>query len=350
MDGNPCHNHTCNTSTSVCDNSAIPDGPVPGYTPPVMNCQTEACMSGNAVIVPDDTNVPVSPTKCVINTCMNGKVLMSDANAGTSCGNNQVCDGNGHCGCMMTSDCGTPPTCKSFACTNHMCNVTNDPPETTCNAMGGHVCDGNGNCVQCASNGDCTNGTCQNGTCVLAANGHTCTNSNQCQSGHCVTGVCCGQCGGTCRACTMALTGQPDGTCADVMAGTPAPNGQCTAMACGNTGNCAAGHTCEQAAQGSDCGNGPFCNGTVLHGQQTCNGGTCGGGGTMDCAPYKCVTTGCPMSCTSSTQCSTGNVCLPGNPQTCGAPLMSGAPCTDNTQCTSMMCVMSDAGTGKVCL
>jgi hypothetical protein len=93
--------------------------------------------------------------------------------------------------------------------------------------------------------------------------GIACTCGCQCASGHCVNGHCCNNaCASTCQACAMALTGQPDGTCANMFAGSPAPSGECPiGAACGNTGNCGPGGVCEVAHSGTVC-TGGTCNGT----------------------------------------------------------------------------------------
>jgi hypothetical protein len=343
-DGNVCHNHTCNTTTGMCDNSAIPDGPVPGFMDMVKDCKTQKCVGGTQMTVPDNADVPPSGNPCVTNSCGNGMVLMSDVNAGMSCGpNNQVCDGQGNCvGCTMSNPCADPGACKSVACTMNKCVVSNDPAETPCTA-GGTVCDGNGNCVGCVSATDCTSGNCQNGMCGLAINGHTCTMSSQCQSGHCRDGFCCnGGCTNTCMACSNALTGQMNGQCNPIQSGKQAPNGQCAQATCGNDGNCDGNGGCEQVPAGTMCAM-AACVGNSFHPPEVCTGGMCPTGTAMPCAPYVCTTSGCPNTCTMKSQCSSGNTCLPGG--TCGPPLANGSPCTDPSQCTNPWCY----GTPKVC-
>jgi formylglycine-generating enzyme len=86
------------------------------------------------------------------------------------------------------------------------------------------------------------------------ATGSACTGDTQCDDGHCVNQVCCASaCTGNCQACSTALTGEANGTCASILAGTPAPAGQCPEVPCGLTGNCGAGGVCEQTADGTGC-------------------------------------------------------------------------------------------------
>jgi hypothetical protein len=340
-DGNPCHAHVCTTATGKCDNGAIPDGPVPGYVDMVKDCKTQKCVGGMEQTVPDGADAPSSGNPCATDSCMNGMVLMTNASAGTACGNMQVCDGQGHCGCTKTSDCADPGMCKSVSCTSMKCIVTNDAPETPC-PMSGKVCDGQGNCVGCVTNGDCSSGNCQGGTCGLADNGHPCTAGNQCQSGHCVQGVCCDAvCDGTCMACSGALTGQPDGACAAVQAGTQAPAGQCSPTPpCGNDGTCDGMGGCAQLPSGTACG--PECTNDMLTPPGSCDGmGSCSGTpapcpGNFTCAsPTDCATS-CPSNdAAGDALCTMGYWC-DGN--ACQSPLPSGASCDRDVQCMNGAC------------
>lgn len=350
-DKNPCTTDTCNMTTGTCAHANVADGPVPGYTPPTKNCETENCSSGMVVTVADDTNVPTSPTPCEIDSCSMMNVVMTAADAGVTCGTNQVCDGKGNCvGCTQDSDCPSPGPCKSVTCkvSNHTCVVANAAAESMCSgAAGAKVCDSNGNCVACVANTDCTIGTCQAGACVLAANGAPCTTSGDCTNGHCVQGICCSSaCTSTCMACTAALTGGTDGTCGIVSKGMPpAVATQCAAAPpCGNTGKCNGSGACEQEPATTACGG-------------TCDGGTevpaglCSGTGTcvsasMTCGAYVCnaAGSGCLSTCTmgGNADCATGYYCDPGT-NTC-LPGIPGAPCVTGAQCTSTVCLTGDGG------
>jgi hypothetical protein len=106
-------------------------------------------------------------------------------------------------------------------------------------------------CVACAQDADCTadhycaaNGSsckpqvAQGDSCNSGA-GKDCkvAGCDVCASGHCVDGVCCEQaCGDACQACSLALTGAPDGTCAPVPADQD-PRGRCEQGA-GYPGSC----------------------------------------------------------------------------------------------------------------
>lgn len=71
------------------------------------------------------------------------------------------------------------------------------------------------------------------------ANGTACVADEQCLSGQCVDGFCCElPCGGLCVACAGLFTGEQDGACEPITAGTD-PNGECQgALACDGAGSC----------------------------------------------------------------------------------------------------------------
>ena len=391
---NPCATVACTGGT--CTSTSVADGTTPaGYVDMVKDCKTQSCMGGTEVTVADDTDVPPPANNCETTSCSMMMVVTANVAQGMSCGgNNQICDGNGNCvGCNMASDCNMPGTCKTVACTNHACVVSNDASGTACTSGGGgKFCDNGGNCVpcvkdsnctganpsdicinnQCASScndgmkdgtetgtdcggacptkcpnnqgcntgNDCASGYCNNGTCNPAPNGHACNQTSQCVSGNtCVSNVCCDSaCNtGTCQACLGALTGGADGHCTSITAGMPAPSGQCTAATCGNTGKCAAGGTCATVSTGSNCGNGPGCTGNVYHPQQTCTAPLTCGGATQDCLTYKCSNAnGCPATCSTNAQCSTGNYCNGSN--ACVALIPDGSACTASAQCLNGFC------------
>lgn len=64
-------------------------------------------------------------------------------------------------------------------------------------------------------------------TTTLLGLGQSCFSNAQCASSFCVDGVCCdSSCGGSCQACVTAKTGGPNGTCANIPAGTD-PDNEC---------------------------------------------------------------------------------------------------------------------------
>jgi hypothetical protein len=243
--------------------------------------------------------------------------------------------------------------CTSVACVMGSCKVNDLSQGTPCTGGGGaKVCDGAGNCVQCAVNSDCASGNCQNNMCGAATLGHPCGANSDCQSGHCTDGVCCDQsCKGTCQACIQSLTGNQDGTCDNVAAGkAPTVAGQCTPSACGNNGKCDGNGGCEQVPTGTVCAP-AACTNNVFSSQETCSNQMCPAPMMQDCMPYKCNgATGCPTSCAMDSQCSNGHYCMnPGAPGTCVAQLADGMACMgandQSNQCLSGWCY----GTPTVC-
>jgi hypothetical protein len=99
--------------------------------------------------------------------------------------------------------------------------------------------------------------TCSGGTCVDApkANGAACQVNADCSSGSCADGVCCNTvCISGCQACSAALTGNADGICAPVLAGTD-PKNSCGSLVCdGSAASCLA-----SCGTSSDCKSGYYC-------------------------------------------------------------------------------------------
>jgi hypothetical protein len=182
--------------------------------------------------------------------------------------------------------------------------------------------------------------------------GTACTTGAACASGQCVSGVCCSSaCSGTCQACLMTLTGEPDGMCTSILAKTPAPMGQCTAAPpCGNTGNCAAGGLCEQASSTTSCGP-ATCTGSTLTPEGLCNGtGSCVAGVGAPCPnDFACGAGACKTACSASTDCASGYYCpSPGPSGTCAPQLANGTACTGlgmASECAGGWCY----GTPTVC-
>ncbi len=125
--------------------------------------------------------------------------------------------------------------------------------------------------------------TCEGGAAFLYTldNGQPCTKTSACASGFCVDGVCCDTaCTGQCQACDVA---GDVGTCSAVNSGPS--HGARPSCTCDN-GQCS-NHQCSDP-----------------HTSQSTDGGT------EDCTPYVCATTGfCSTSCASVTDCVSPNVC-----------------------------------------
>jgi hypothetical protein len=138
---------------------------------------------------------------------------------------------------------------------------------------------------KCAGSKDCAGGmVCDvaSGTCRPPGkpNGQACAAGTECSSGNCADKVCCDlACTGVCRACLMAQTGKPDGTCANVVAGSK--DTRCTPQdpsTCGRDGACDGSGQCRNFANGTRCGSGCCRDGAGLEARVCafeCNNGTC---------------------------------------------------------------------------
>jgi hypothetical protein len=149
------------------------------------------------------------------------------------CGGQGVCNGQGACAQPQNSNCAGDMECVSGQCEdNKCCNVDCPGPCRRCDQGGssgtcvnvgvgqlpsgcngaGQACDGNGNCAK--------------------SNGTSCSSNAECASGNCVDSVCCDTtCVGTCRACVMSKTGQPNGQC-KFIPDKQDPDNECQGGAC----------------------------------------------------------------------------------------------------------------------
>jgi hypothetical protein len=108
-------------------------------------------------------------------------------------------------------------------------------------------------------------------------NGTGCTRPTDCESGYCVDKVCCENgCTGPCMACSNAKTGQEDGTCRPIAAGTD-PDNECQTPledVC-NAGTCQCNNGVKDGAELKvDCGGacGPCAGKWVCDGSPVCDG------------------------------------------------------------------------------
>jgi MYXO-CTERM domain-containing protein len=175
---------------------------------------------------------------------------------------------------------------------------------------------------------------------VFTHKGQKCASNDECATGACVEGVCCDQaCDGPCVACTNALTGKDDGTCAPT-AENSNPHDRCQ-------------------DKKFDCGTQPICDGqgackSYVGGGEGCKPDDCSGGylatyscqaaGASGCQPTSllcpgnlaCLGQQCRTgSCNSAAECATGFACVG---QACVGATPNGQPCQNKTQCASGLC------------
>ncbi len=151
-----------------------------------------------------------------------------------------------------------------------------------------------------------------------------CLTDELCYAGPCVGGLadgrCCDRaCDRPCESCFQDDTGEPDGTCAPVVAGKMPPvkpNGPSdpcpreSESTCGMTGLCDGAGECEFYGAEIQCAD-AVCSLGMYTPAATCDGaGQCGMGDEVDCAPYSgCTLDGCIDSCTSDEDCVSGYEC-----------------------------------------
>lgn len=220
------------------------------------DCASVQCDgAGSSGPVQDDNDVPVDGKACTSDKCSGGAPSNPPVGPGGPCDQNggTLCDGKGACvQCLTAATCpGLDGECQSRTCNGGVCGVAyqpkgtplkgqvpgdcasvkcdgagssgsvqddsdvpidgnectqdlcsngapSNPPsavEAACSQNNGHVCDGKGACVECASNADCASQVCAKGVCAAA----TCNDGLQ--NGE-ETAI---DCGGSCAPCPTVL-------------------------------------------------------------------------------------------------------------------------------------------------
>jgi len=282
-----------------------------------------------------------------------------------TCTTNTTCDGGGNCRLKDGQTCGSGTVCASGFCVDGVCCGTvclgtcfacslalNGTADGTCFAYKVYGTDTNATTPCSGSSGGCggTNCECAASSTCKKGQGDGCGVASECANNLCVDSFCCsGACSGTCMACSNALTGSPNGSCAnynkvqtDTNATLPCMTGS---GGCGTT-NCtctASGATCKRA-QGEACGtDGALCaSGNCVDGVccgvsacgtcQTCNGTTPGACTALNDAVD-------PDTCNGTNYCCQG-ACVAG---TWNAGCGSGV-CTGTMHCSAASAACSTLG------
>jgi len=253
---------------------------------------------------------------------------------GTGTGTGMPVGGGGSGGCQSPSECpGLDATCRFRTCEAGACGFANAEPLVSCNEDGGTVCDGDGGCVECIGDEQCSDGDsclqnicvpphctdemvnegetdvdCGGGACPPCANNQTCETPEDCKSKFCDVDTC-KPCMGTADCALVVDTYCDDGVCTpqktlnDVCGGADqclsnyCVDGVCCDGACdGTCETCAGGNgQCKPVASGADpdgeCSdqgaascqaNGTGCNGDAVNpgcnlypNGTVCDGSTC---------------------------------------------------------------------------
>jgi Carbohydrate binding domain len=323
-------NGTACTSASVCASGYCVDG---------VCCDTACTGICNACVhattgAADGVCSPITAGTDPDNDC--------PQEAPSTCRHDGMCDGNGACrNWAVGITCATESCAAGTYTPARICNGAGTCLDVTTSTCGVYSCGATTCKTSCASNGDCISGYyCAGTTCTpLLTQGTACTSAGQCATGNCVDGVCCeSACAGACDACSNDRTGQANGLCKPVTAGTD-PDNECaqdTASSCGLDGMCNGAGACRKWAAGTICV-GQSCLGSTYTPARTCDGaGTCGTVTTASCGAYACGVSSCKTSCAFNTDCIANSycanaVCLPLKNQ--------GAPCASNGECNTGSCV-----------
>lgn len=153
--GYPCLRPTCNTGNGSCGTA---------FLDPHAPCSGGVCDGAGRCI------------ECVDHSdCTGAKKFCS----------------SGQCvGCLTAANCSQPENaCKQAECVNQSCVSSNKDDTATCNAGGGKVCDGAGNCVPCNVHGDCNGGFCMGHQCQQCRSAADCRGT-MCAPATCVNGSC----------------------------------------------------------------------------------------------------------------------------------------------------------------
>jgi stigma-specific protein Stig1 len=224
------------------------------------DCHVQVCDgAGNVADVIDDSDVPGDDNPCTDDVCVAGVPANPPVAAETSCGPDQVCDGQGGCvGCVTSGNCPAPtnPECAAAVCVASSCGFAYQAAGTPVAAQSAgdclqSVCDGAGGVVAAADDSDvpvdgveCTLDLCDGG---VPSNppvgaGASCGNGMYCDgAGSCLECLVAEHCPApqnlecAAAACTAGACGfafQPEGT--DVAAQAP---GDCRALECDGSGN-----------------------------------------------------------------------------------------------------------------
>jgi len=361
-----CCNTSCTTGCRACDLpgklgtcSTVPAG----TTDPPLCSGTNTCDAiGNCSKANGQTCAQASECGsgfCVDNVCCgsacNGacqacSAATKGAGADGVCGSAQIgTDPHNDCAPQPASSCGTTGLCDgSGACSKYpsaticaaaSCNGTILNKDDFCNgsgvcvdsgpmSCGNYLCTGSACLTSCSSDAQCgSSAYCMMSNCVpKIVNGTACASGAVCGSGNCIDNFCCDTaCGGTCKACSAALSVGANGTCSNVKTNTD-PDGNCTAAVCADA--------------------------TTLTKAQVCNASAvCASPSpaTTACSPFLCSGAACTATCAVDSDCASTAYCVG---TTCTAKKAQGLACTASNQCGTGNCIDNfccDTACGGTC-
>jgi hypothetical protein len=249
-DDQPCTGDVCVNGS--CINANLTD--VPAAMNEVGDCMKNVCSDGVVTEFIDNDDEP-QDTECGIFECLEGVLVPSNADTGMTCAIGGVCDGEGTCvECIGEADCtGLEPDddCKTRVCVNNMC---------------AHEFATNGTTVALQLPGDCQLAVCDGAGNELSQPDDLDIpdDLNPCTFGSCSGGV-------------SMQNSQPGST------------------ACGMGLQCNGAGTCVGCTAPGDCGSGGLCFDWQCNGSSECqqanlmNGMVVGTAGLNDCQQDECL-------------------------------------------------------------
>jgi hypothetical protein len=382
-----CGTFTCNPATGVCDPAAANEGGNCDDSNPctlATTCAAGLCGGGTAKDC-DDEN------PCTADSCneADGLCVNTALGSGADCDDLDPCTEGDKCGDLGCV--GFPKDCEDGNdCTTGLCDTgtgecgqipsvnadCDDASECTMN----DVCDSEGACVgtpfvNCADDNDCTVDSCNplDGQCLhdAAEEGTTCTYPNKTNPSSCVSAATC-DAAKTCVAKTLVCDCEATADCLAKEDGN-ACNGTlvcdkgsfpytckvdpATVKTCATTNDTdCKKNTCNpvdgSCALASVADTTPCDDNSACTLNETCTGGTCGGGTTLTCKDSKDCTndtcnpaTGCEFPAKEvNTACEDGNACTVGDKCGLGAVCNPGTTsnCDDTNPCTTDACTFTD--------
>jgi hypothetical protein len=304
------------------------------------------------------TDCPATGTACATPVCDQGVCSTTKAQSGAACtdNNGKVCDGNGACvECVADGDCTGGKVCdSSHACVAGSCmDNKKDGTETDvdCGGAGCSPCD---NTKACTGNSDCKSAYCASNVCTACTADAQCGTNNYCET---ATGTCKATKtpGSTCGGASECASGFcVDGVCCDT-----ACNGTCVACTAAKKQSGMGDGTCGTAKDGTDphgtcpaqsplvCGNTGVCTAGAC--QQVAMGTTCGTASCMNGSATPAPTCDGVGTCKPGTATSCGNFACNSMTNACYTNCMgSDANCATNFWCNTSICYMK-AGVGGSC-
>lgn len=341
-------NDACTADQCLPSGGCVSDPPVEGCESCVVSadCPNQACKSAS---------------------CVGGKCEYTTNNQNTlGCDDGVFCNGQEVCQ-LGTCVLGVSPSCDDGRqCTSDVCDASTDRCVNTIHA--GSLCDDQNLCTtgdQCSLDGSCIGGAvscpapaqCKvslgcdplTGNCVTgnAANGSPCSDGNACTSESCVDGQCVVQ---STVSCPPTDQCHSQGVC-NPLSGLCSNPSKVDGTVCNDNLYCTVGDRCmggvclytsqrDCSTQGDECNVGscseslqqcvssavqdgtPCPDGDVCNGENTCQGGSCSAGTTLECPPspsqcssYLCDSAhGCVLlHASAGTACQNGDLCSSGD-------------------------------------